>query len=138
MLKRFITIFLLVTFGGLPAAAQVYQLSAEVCEAIAQMNSDEEEMSCCLSNGTCMMNQHQLVIAQPTTNCANDCLCISEPTSAPSSVLVDSPQLVNLIAAPLTMARPPSDIQNQIINSYQILPVHKSQDTYLRTASLRL
>lgn len=139
MLKRFITILLLVTLGGLPAAAQVYQLSAEICEAIAQMNSDEEGMSCCLSNGTCAMNQHQPVIAQPTKNCVNHCLCASEPVSVPISVLVNSPQLINLVAVPVTMARPPSvTAQLRTVNSYQIIPVHRSQDTYLHIAKLRL
>lgn len=139
MLKRIITILLLVTFGGLPAAAQVYQVSAEVCDAIAQITGDEEGMSCCLSGGSCTMNQHQPVIAQATTNCVNHCLCASEPVSAPSSVLVEAPQLVNLTAAPVTMARPPSvATQDKVKSSYQIIPVHRSQSTYLQISKLRL
>ena len=139
MLRKIITILLLVTFGGMPVAAQVYQLSADACEAIAQMNNDEEEMTCCVSNGSCAMNPRQPLIAQPAKNCVDGCLCVNEPVSTPNSILVDSPQLLSLTSTPLTMARPPSvSTKIQTAISYEIIPVHRSQDTYLYTAKLRL
>jgi hypothetical protein len=134
MLKRLITILLLLSFGGLPATAHACNIVSLICQTLEQ---DEE--SCCTAEGECKLTMPQMSHCQVETNSQNECLCAINAAKHPDGIIASAPLLPALddslkIFLPIVS----SPENTQIILSLRSTPHHKSNKTYLKNTCLRL
>ncbi len=134
MLKRLITILLLLSFGGLPATAHAYNIASLVCQMLEQ---DGE--SCCTAEGECKLTIPQVSHCQVETNSRNECLCAINAAKHPDGIIASAPLLPALddslkIFLPAVSAS--ENIQTNL--SLRSTPHHKSNKTYLKNTCLRL
>lgn len=137
MTRQFLTILLLLVFGGLPIAAQVYQVSAGINEALVQASEEGETMACCQQAGHCQMSM-PVPTASPTTDCPTQCACAPSEPILPANLATSTLQAPFSEEAPL----PPAPSQRWgTIGSPGVLrqpPILSSRRTYLRHTCLRI
>ena len=134
MLKRLITILLLLSFGGLPATAHAYNIASLVCQTLEQ---DEE--SCCTAEGECKLTMPQMSHCQVETNSQNDCLCAINAAKHPDGIIASAPLLPALddsLKVFLPVVSVLENIQTPLF--LRLTPHHKSNKTYLKNTCLRL
>ena len=134
MLKRLITILLLLSFGGLPATAHAYNIASLVCQTLEQ-----GEESCCTAEGECKLTMPQVSHCQVETNSQNDCLCAINAVKHPDGIIASAPLLPALddslkVFLPVVSAL--ENIQTPLF--LRLTPHHKSNKTYLKNTCLRL
>lgn len=92
MVKRLITIILLLTFSTLPVAAQMFQVVDLLREAISQAEG-EEMMECCAVAGQCKMAMPEETNCTEAPDMPMECMCDATDPDLPLGLLTTTPQL---------------------------------------------
>ncbi len=135
MMKRLITILLLLSFGVLPATAEAYKITSLICETLAQ-NGEE---SCCTATGECRLTVPQMPDCQVETDSQNHCLCAVSEAKHPTGIIVAAPLLPALDDSLKIFLPVVSASENLLATpAHQLSSHHKSNKTYLKNTCLRL
>ena len=135
MMSRLTTIFLLLTFGVLPATAHAYNVASMVCQALGQ---DEE--NCCTDEGECRMDMSQMSHVQVQEGSNNLCPCDVSEAKYPAGTITSAPTFpalpVQEDGLKLSMMAASENLQTTHFST--LTSHHKSNKTYLINTCFRL
>ena len=134
MIRRLTTIFLLLTFGVLPATAHVYNVASTVCQTLEQ-----GEENCC-TEGECRMDMSQMLHVQVQEGSNNLCPCDVSEAKYPAGIIATAPTFPALPVQEdvLKLSVVTASENLQATHFSTATSHHKSNKTYLINTCFRL